>query len=66
MTEKGLADYEKWCEAGYPYRNGESFDNVPTMCHSFVVDGRIEYLSDCTHEMAGMTVDLLDENVWFE
>lgn len=27
-------------------------------CHSFVTDGRIEYLSDCTHAMAGQTVDL--------
>lgn len=27
-------------------------------CHSFVRDGRIEFLSDCTHAMAGKTVDL--------
>lgn len=27
-------------------------------CHSFVRDGRIEYLGDCTHGMAGQTVDL--------
>lgn len=27
-------------------------------CHSFVRAGRIEYLSDCTHAMAGQTVDL--------
>ena len=30
------------------------------LCHSFVTDGRIEYLSDCTHAMAGKTVDLPD------
>lgn len=29
-------------------------------CHSFVTDGRIEFLSDCEHEMAGKTVDLPD------
>jgi hypothetical protein len=28
------------------------------VCHSFVRDGRIEFLSDCTHELAGKTVDL--------
>lgn len=28
------------------------------VCHSFIRDGRIEYLSDCTHPMAGQTVDL--------
>jgi hypothetical protein len=27
-------------------------------CHSFVRNGRIEFLSDCTHTMAGQTVDL--------
>lgn len=29
-------------------------------CHSFVTDGRIQFLSDCTHELAGQTVDLPD------
>lgn len=27
-------------------------------CHSFVTDGKIQFLSDCTHELAGQTVDL--------
>lgn len=27
-------------------------------CHSFVRDGRIEYLGDCTHALAGQTVEL--------
>jgi hypothetical protein len=30
----------------------------PRCCHSFVRDGRIEFLSDCTHTLAGQTVDL--------
>lgn len=29
-------------------------------CHSFVRDGRIEFLGDSTHKLAGQTVDLLD------
>lgn len=28
------------------------------VCHSFVREGRIEFLADCTHELAGRTVDL--------
>lgn len=33
--------------------------DVPDMtCHSFVTDGRIQFLSDCTHALAGQTVDL--------
>lgn len=30
------------------------------VCHSFVTDGRIQYLGDCTHALAGQTVDLAD------
>lgn len=29
-------------------------------CHSFVKDGQVSYCSDCTHPMAGQTVDLPD------
>jgi hypothetical protein len=37
------------------------YDNRPLdVCHSFVTDGKIQYLSDCTHAMAGQTVDLLE------
>lgn len=31
-----------------------------TRCHSFITDGKIKYLSDCTHEMKDMEVELLD------
>jgi len=31
-----------------------------TRCHSFVTDGRIRFLDDCTHELKGQTVDLPD------
>jgi hypothetical protein len=30
------------------------------VCHSFVTDGRIQFLGDCTHDLAGQTVDLPD------
>lgn len=32
----------------------------PTLkrCHSYVTDGRIQFLGDCSHEMRGQTVDL--------
>jgi len=29
-----------------------------TVCHSFVTDGRIQFLGDCTHALAGQTVYL--------
>jgi hypothetical protein len=31
-------------------------------CHSFIVDGKIQFLSDCTHKLAGQTVDIPDWN----
>lgn len=33
---------------------------VHQVCHSFVTDGRIQFLGDCTHALAGQTVDLPD------
>jgi len=34
------------------------------MCHSFVKEGKMQFLNDCTHDLAGQTVDLpeLDED----
>jgi len=34
--------------------------DLPQTCHSFVRDGRIEFLTDCYHELAGQTVELRD------
>lgn len=30
------------------------------VCHSFVKDGMVQYLNDCTHEFAGQTRPLLE------
>ncbi len=30
------------------------------ICHSYIKDGRIEFISDCTHDLKGQTVDLPD------
>lgn len=32
----------------------------PAVCHSFVTDGRIQFLGDCSHALAGQTVELPD------
>lgn len=31
------------------------------VCHSFIKNGQIEYLNDCTHDLAGKTVNMDDE-----
>ena len=39
-----------------PYPEGER------VCHIFVREGKIEYLQDCTHHLAGQTVEMEDVN----
>ena len=39
-------------------RAGEAFDPAPLRCHLFLSDGRIQYLGDCTHALAGQIVEL--------
>jgi hypothetical protein len=41
-------------------RPGPSFNPGAPSCHSFVTNGRILFLQDCTHQSAGQTVDLPD------
>lgn len=38
--------------------SGELIEPRPLVCHSFVTGGRIQFLNDCTHDLAGRTVDL--------
>lgn len=44
------------------YEWGEERKQV--RCHSFIRNGNIEYLSDCTHSLAGKTIRLRDVEVW--
>lgn len=34
--------------------------NGGIVCHSWINDGKVQFLSDSTHEFAGQTLDLLD------
>lgn len=36
----------------------EGINQVKNVCHSFVKDGFIQYLGDCTHEYANKTIEL--------
>ncbi len=45
-----------WCD--YEERTGEPPPRACTICHAVVTAGRIQFLDDCTHELAGQTVDL--------
>lgn len=52
-----------WCT--YYAEHPEDKDDTSfkcSVCHSFVTDGRIQFLGDCTHALAGQTVDLPEWN----
>lgn len=34
------------------------YDVLKSKCHLIMTDGKIQFLSDCTHELAGQTVEL--------
>lgn len=38
--------------------NEPGFEAPGERCHSFITDGRIQFLGDCTHSLVGKTVDL--------
>jgi hypothetical protein len=44
-----------WCK---PDAEGTDRGFSCYLCHSFVIDGRIEFLSDCSHALVGQTVDM--------
>lgn len=60
MTPAGLADYEEWRKAGCPDRKGQAFDSFDSRCHLHVVDGKLQYCTDCTHKYSGQTLDMMD------
>lgn len=35
-------------------------NTIPLVCHSFVTDGQIQFLNDCTHALTGQTVPIPD------
>jgi hypothetical protein len=41
------------------------YNGKPTVCHSFMRAGNLEFLSDCTHHLAGQTVPLPPLPDWF-
>jgi hypothetical protein len=54
----GQEDKGCWCT--FEERTGQTSSFKCSVCHSFVTDGRIQFLGDCTHALAGKTVDLPD------
>jgi hypothetical protein len=62
FTPSVLIRGNQWPKDEYPEYHKAAHGSVPaggeTVCHTFVTDGRIQFLGDCTHALAGQTVDL--------
>lgn len=54
-------DGKCWCT--YEDRFGEKSPFKCYTCHSYVEDGNIRFLDDCTHALAGRTVRLSDPDL---
>ena len=50
-TGKYIPGHESFDDEGY---------NLSSICHSFITDGKIQFLGDCTHELKNQTVELPD------
>lgn len=59
-------DYDKPTITGSLLSNGVDEKGDPLRCHCFVVDGIIDYLSDCSHKLAGQKVPLPDLPDWLK
>jgi hypothetical protein len=52
------------CDASWSWNgsmNAPTFTpslNVVGYCHSFITEGKIQFLTDCKHALAGKTVDI--------
>ncbi len=42
----------------------EGPDHIEKRCHTFVRDGMVQFLGDCTHVLAGQTLPLPDLPEW--
>ena len=52
---------ECWCDYNKEHPE-EPVKYGCSVCHSFVTDGKIQYLNDCTHELAGQTLELEEDD----
>ena len=55
MTLEEEAEYDEIAKGGTAAVFASRFGSV---CHSFVTDGQIQFLGDCSHALAGQTVSL--------
>lgn len=58
LTERGREQYQTIIDGGGDGERWKDLDREEVVCHSFVRDGSIEFLGDCSHSLAGRTIPL--------
>lgn len=46
------------------YHRDAAGEPIELRCHTFITDGMVQFLQDCSHELAGQTLPLPDLPVW--
>ena len=67
FTPSVLVRWHQWTPPAYnpeiaaKIKSGEIVQTkVEKVCHTFITDGRVQFLGDCTHQYAGQTLELPD------
>jgi hypothetical protein len=55
---RGGAPGNCWCD--FEARTGTKSNFTCTACHTFITDGQVQFLNDCSHVLAGQTLPLPD------
>lgn len=58
LTPSIKVTWHRTTDGGRVRVTDQAGNDVMHVCHTFVRDGRIEYFGDCTHALAGRTVDM--------
>lgn len=65
LSEASAARNKEFYEANGRHMTSEELPyDVHEVCHSFVTNGQMQYLADCTHSLAGQTVPLPPFTDW--
>lgn len=46
------------------WKKDASGNPIPLICHTYITDGMVRFLEDCTHEFAGQTLPLPELPPW--
>jgi hypothetical protein len=58
FTPSVLTQFDHWVPPASPGWTPVPQTKVSSICHTFITDGIVQFLGDCTHALAGQTLPL--------